>query len=326
MSSKSTHMVLILDLTPSRTLESTQEGLAHWLDSAIAFANSHLLLSEKNTLSVIGCHVDSNQFLYTSEGLVKEVTPKDGQHEVFLTVTEEIRDKVTQMVKEAARKLSEKKDAGVTLTPVEPQLSCSIALALCRINATRKDTDSARVVILTPARDHPFFLTSQYMNFMNAFFTAQKMDVIVDVATIATPEEDSRDSILRQACDITGGSYLSIPNHKATLQYLIWVILPDVETRKNLVLPQKIPVGSKAACFCHRNILDIGYVCSVCLSGESDSACQSCLFRQSTWHHFSLSFSFSSILSLPIIIIATTNMPFWHTVFCSFSPICSTCR
>jgi hypothetical protein len=46
-----------------------------------------------------------------------------------------------------------------------------------------------------------------------------------------------------------------------------------------LVYPPKTQVDFRAACFCHRKLIDVGYVCSVCLS-----------------------------------------------VFCSFTPICSTCN
>jgi transcription initiation factor TFIIH subunit 3 len=161
----------------------------------------------------------------------------------------------------------------------EPLISGALSIALCKINRKKEQFDSSRVVIITPSSDHPFFLTSQYMSFMNAFFTAQKMDVVIDVATANNEAEDSSNSILRQACDITQGTYLRIPNQKALLQYLNWVLLPDFETRKSLVLPEKVPVGSRAACFCHRTLVEIGYVCSVCLS-----------------------------------------------VFCTFSPICTTCN
>jgi len=60
---------------------------------------------------------------------------------------------------------------------------------------------------------------------------------------------------------------------------LLWLFLPDESTRKMLVYPPKTHVDFRAACFCHRKLVDIGYVCSVCLS-----------------------------------------------VFCSFTPICSTCN
>ncbi|XP_029365944.1 general transcription factor IIH subunit 3 isoform X3 [Echeneis naucrates] len=81
------------------------------------------------------------------------------------------------------------------------------------------------------------------------------------------------------ACDITGGLYLKIPQKVALGQYLLWVFLPDLEQRSQLVLPPPAHVDYRAACFCHRNLIEIGYVCSVCLS-----------------------------------------------IFCNFSPICTTCE
>ncbi|EHB15947.1 General transcription factor IIH subunit 3 [Heterocephalus glaber] len=50
------------------------------------------------------------------------------------------------------------------------------------------------------------------------------------------------------------------------LQYLLWVFLSDQDQRAQLILPPPIHVDYRAACFCHRNLIEIGYVCSVCLS------------------------------------------------------------
>ncbi|TKS78643.1 IIH subunit 3 General transcription factor [Collichthys lucidus] len=110
----------------------------------------------------------------------------------------------------------------------------------------------SRIVVIKAAED----CALQYMNFMNVIFAAQK-----------------------QACDITGGLYLKIPHKLALAQYLLWVFLPDSEQRSQLVLPPPAHVDYRAACFCHRNLIEIGYVCSVCLS-----------------------------------------------IFCNFSPICTTCE
>lgn len=49
---------------------------------------------------------------------------------------------------------------------------------------------------------------------------------------------------------------------------LQWVFLPDPQTRKKLVLPPANKVDYRAACFCHRELIDIGHVCSVCLSSK----------------------------------------------------------
>lgn len=47
-----------------------------------------------------------------------------------------------------------------------------------------------------------------------------------------------------------------------------WVFLPDPSGRHKLTLPPKAQVDYRAACFCHRTLIDIGYVCSVCLSSK----------------------------------------------------------
>lgn len=57
---------------------------------------------------------------------------------------------------------------------------------------------------------------SQYMNYMNVFFTAQKQNVVIDVCAI-----DQHLSLLQQGCDITGGLYLKIPQLHGLLQYLL---------------------------------------------------------------------------------------------------------
>ncbi|KAF3820602.1 hypothetical protein GH733_005147, partial [Mirounga leonina] len=85
--------------------------------------------------------------------------------------------------------------------------------------------------------------------------------------------------VTQKACDITGGLYLKVPQMPSLLQYLLWVFLPDQDQRSQLILPPPVHVDYRAACFCHRNLIEIGYVCSVCLS-----------------------------------------------IFCSFSPICTTCE
>ncbi|KAF3851128.1 hypothetical protein F7725_012900 [Dissostichus mawsoni] len=114
----------------------------------------------------------------------------------------------------------------------------------------------------------------QYMNFMNVIFASQKQNILIDACVL-----DSDSGLLQQACDITGGLYLKIPQKVALAQYLLWVFLPDCEQRAQLVLPPPVHVDYRAACFCHRNLIEIGYVCSVCLS-----------------------------------------------IFCNFSPICTTCE
>ena len=46
---------------------------------------------------------------------------------------------------------------------------------------------------------------AQYINYMNSFFTAQKLNIPVDCCMLG---QDS--GLLQQGCDITGGVYLKV--------------------------------------------------------------------------------------------------------------------
>jgi transcription initiation factor TFIIH subunit 3 len=89
---------------------------------------------------------------------------------------------------------------------------------------------------------------------------------------------------LQQAAHLTGGSYVHLERRGALLQYLIVsigpvctrVLLTDLKMaflsppsmRKTLSVPTQDKIDFRAACFCHKTIVDIGFVCSVCLSSR----------------------------------------------------------
>lgn len=83
----------------------------------------------------------------------------------------------------------------------------------------------------------------------------------------------------------------------SSLSYSQMTFLPLPSMRQILAVPTQDKVDFRAACFCHKTIVDIGFVCSVCLS--SMSVLQICRLRL-TVHA--------------------------HTVFCQPTPVCSTCR
>lgn len=49
------------------------------------------------------------------------------------------------------------------------------------------------------------------------------------------------------------------------------MFLPEPTVREQLVLPTSVHIDYRAACFCHRRLVDIGFVCSVCLSSKEKS-------------------------------------------------------
>lgn len=103
------------------------------------------------------------------------------------------------------------------MAPCESLLAGSIAMALCynaRIerNKALGTKINSRILIVTGSNE----CASQYMTYMNVFFTAQKQNVVLDVCAL-----DKSLSLLQQGCDITGGQYMRLPQLDGLLQYLL---------------------------------------------------------------------------------------------------------
>jgi transcription initiation factor TFIIH subunit 3 len=129
----------------------------------------------------------------------------------------------------------------------------------------------SRILILSVSSD----LSDQYIQVMNGIFASQRLQIPIDVLKLS-----GSTVFLQQASDATGGIYLdpasaALKGGAGFLQYLMMAYLPDVTARKLLVRPGKGEVDFRAACFCHRNVIDLGYVCSVCLSSTFSSSSSS---------------------------------------------------
>ncbi|XP_015499810.1 general transcription factor IIH subunit 3 isoform X1 [Parus major] len=279
-------LIVVLDTNPiwwgKRALGEAEFTLSKCIDAVMVLGNSHLLMNRTNKLAVIASHTQESRFLYPGKRWAAadpfgEGGPsmesncsgsKDGKYELLTA----INDAIAEEIKDLMTKTDMKGQQTETL------LAGSLAKALCSdvdINKMGKDLKAnqeikSRILVIKAAEDSAL----QYMNFMNVIFAAQKQSILIDACVL-----DSDSGLLQQACDITGGIYLKVPHMPSLLQYLLWVFLPDQEQRSQLVLPPPVHVDYRAACFCHRNLIEIGYVCSVCLS-----------------------------------------------IFCNFSPICSTCE
>jgi transcription initiation factor TFIIH subunit 3 len=124
-------------------------------------------------------------------------------------------------------------------------------------------SSTSRILILSASPDN----SAQYIPTMNAIFAAQRLSIPIDVLTLA-----SSSTFLQQAADATGGIHLARTDpasHAGFLQTLMLAFLPDPTARQNLILPSQAQGGGvdfRAACFCHRRIVDVGFVCSICLS------------------------------------------------------------
>ncbi|NWS40184.1 TF2H3 factor, partial [Probosciger aterrimus] len=278
-------LVVIIDTNPiwwgKKALGEAEFTLSKCIDAAMVLGNSHLLTNRNNRLAMIASHTQESRFLYPGKGWAAADLfgdggssmesncsgSKDGKYELLTA----INDAVAEEIKDLMTKSDMRGQQTETL------LAGSLAKALCCILSVIESSKplcnqemKSRILVIKAAEDSAL----QYMNFMNVIFAAQKQSVLIDACVL-----DSDSGLLQQACDITGGIYLKVLHMPSLLQYLLWVFLPDQEQRSQLVLPPPIHVDYRAACFCHRNLIEIGYVCSVCLS-----------------------------------------------IFCNFSPICSTCE
>lgn len=133
---------------------------------------------------------------------------KDGRYELFCQMNDLIKDQVQSLI------LHSMEEALYS----DSLIAGSMAMALCylhrleRENELREGTVSSRILVIKGSEDNP----EQYMNFMNAVFTAQKQNVVIDACIL-----DNDSGLLQQACDITGGIYLRIPQVNGLLQYLL---------------------------------------------------------------------------------------------------------
>ncbi|XP_078523746.1 general transcription factor IIH subunit 3 isoform X4 [Lissotriton helveticus] len=264
-------LVIVVDVNPiwwgQQGLAQSEFTLSNCIDAVMVMGNSHLFMSRSSKLAIIASHTNESRFLYPgkhwkSGDLLGDSAndflesncsgSKDGKYELLSIANEIVMEDVKDLMTKSQMKAHH----------TETLLAGSLAKALCYIHRMNKELKAgqemnSRILVIKAAEDSAL----QYMNFMNVIFAAQKQNVLIDACVL-----DTDSGLLQQACDITGGIYLKVPQKTSLLQYLLWVFLPDPEQRAQLILPPPVHVDYRAACFCHRNLIEIGYVCSVCLS------------------------------------------------------------
>ncbi|TIA89804.1 hypothetical protein E3P99_01911 [Wallemia hederae] len=236
MTTTSNHLSLVVDLKNKNvTLESCKQLLV--------FINLHLCVTDLNSASI---HLNNRIVVDTNEddGGFNDLS------KVFLDAVKDYYDK------EAVESTSSPSSSSSSL-------ATTLAQSLCHINRKINDqgTDASntfRILILAASDDVP----SHYVSLMNSIFAAQKGKIVVDVCELY----NCNTIFLQQAAHLTGGNYIQATQTDCLIQYLIMAFLPNHELRKHVVQPRSDKVDFRAACFCHKRIVDIAYICSVCLS------------------------------------------------------------
>ncbi|KAL4569153.1 hypothetical protein LXL04_024784 [Taraxacum kok-saghyz] len=239
-------LMVLIDTNPffwSST--ATPFSFSKFLSQVLSFLNSIILLNQLNQVVVIATGFNSCDYIYDSSlGHGKQ------RAETLLQKLEEfvVRD-------EKLNKEESVDGIGSSL------LSGSLSMALCYIQRVFRSGSlhpQPRILCLHGSQDGP----GQYVAIMNSIFSAQRSMVPIDSCVIGSQHS----AFLQQASYITGGVYLKPQHLDGLFQYLSTVFAADLHSRSFLQLPKPVGVDFRASCFCHKNTIDMGYICSVCLS------------------------------------------------------------
>lgn len=179
-------------------------------------------------------------------------------------------------------------------TTVNPaNLSYALSMILCE-NNSRKLTFPLKTSVLI-INEKVLVPSSQYVHFMNSLFEAQRNGIKCNVIDMEGADSPGDNVLLKQAASITSGYYMKI-NSPSEVIPVLFNFPPEISSSVQAILnrPKQKIVDFRGSCFCHGKVVDLGFVCSVCLSGTL----------------------YNIISGLLIYLV----------VFCSFNPFCKVCK
>jgi transcription initiation factor TFIIH subunit 3 len=250
-----------------------------------------LAINHANQIAVIASHTDKASWLYPTphkESDSIQVAGDANKYRPFWAVEQQVLSNLRELMDttkpEDLENAESTQIAGaltMALAYINKQaiLSSPQGLDAQMIHIAESTSDAhkktgaslvSRILILSVSSD----LSDQYIQVMNGIFASQRLQIPIDVMKLS-----GSTVFLQQASDATGGIYLdpasaALKGGAGFLQYLMMAYLPDVTARQMLVRPGKGEVDFRAACFCHRKVIDLGYVCSVCLSSMLFLPCE----------------------------------------------------
>ena len=298
-------LTVIVDTNPHAwTLLAPTLSLSSAVASLLVFINAHLAINNANKVAIIASHSQRAEFLYpptpskqadtnglsSANGTAKNGTANGADVEMVDSDANELTSdanhyrpfqQIQRTLLSSLQSLLSRTDpedltpttstAGaltLALTYINKQTVLSSTTPSNPTNTAAYDTTSlnssvptltSRILMLSVSGD----LAAQYIPIMNTIFACQRLNIPIDICKIAG------DTVfLQQASDATKGTYIKLERPQGLLQYLMMGFMPDRTARGFLCMPTAVGVDFRAACFCHRRVVDTGWVCSVCLSSE----------------------------------------------------------
>ena len=288
-------LTIILDTNPHAWgLLSSTLPLSTLIANLLVYINAHLAINNSNQVAVVASHSDSARFLYPTthddlhvpqnevndiqndankyrpfaqlekalttnlRALLSTTTPEHLKASSSTMLSGALTLALTYIAKATLNAPGRAGDGGYDATNTAGTFTTSTADGTSQPSHTGLQS---RILILSVSGD----IADQYIPIMNSIFACQRLAIPIDILTLSA---HSKAEFLQQAADATGGVYMALGNKVAgLLQVLMMAYLPDATARNNLVKAGEAEgVDFRAACFCHRNIVDLGYVCSICLS------------------------------------------------------------
>ncbi|KAB5586121.1 putative transcription factor TFIIH subunit Tfb4 [Coniochaeta sp. 2T2.1] len=259
----------------------------------LVFINSHLAFSNANQVAIIAAHTNRAVWLYPpppkpSPPPSEDVEMTDASNKPPPTQRNSANKypqfaAIESSLITSLRNLIESTDPTDLATPTT-LISGALTLALTHINKTSINLAPskaafesstpmttqrvivpqlsgaiaglhARILVICVSDSAP----EQYIPTMNAVFAASHAGIPID--TLSLRGESA--SFLQQAAFITRGAFVrAVDNPQGLLMYLMFGLGAGRGAGKDV----SVPVDFRAACFCHRKVIDTGFVCSVCLS------------------------------------------------------------
>ncbi|KAJ4804610.1 Basal transcription factor complex subunit-related family protein [Rhynchospora pubera] len=225
---------------------------SEFLHHVIPFINSLLLLNQLNRVVLIATGTSSCGYIFDSG----DGNASGNSNAVCSGIIKKLEDFVGK-----DSKIGKGSNGDGTRPAISSLLSGSLSLALCyiqRIFRSGTRHPQPRILCLQGSPDGP----EQYVAVMNSIFSAQRLMIPIDSCIVGAQHS----AFLQQASYITGGVYLKPQQLDGLFQFLAAAFATDLHSRNFLRLPKPAGVDFRASCFCHKKTIDMGYVCSVCLS------------------------------------------------------------
>ncbi|XP_074263575.1 general transcription and DNA repair factor IIH subunit TFB4 [Silene latifolia] len=248
-------VVVLLDTNPFFWSSSTSLSFSALFSHVLSFVNSILLLNQLNQVVIIATGYNTCDYIFDSS-VSGSVNQSSGDARMPGFCEEVIRNFEEFLSEDEKLSGSDVVDGvGSSL------LSGALSMAMCYIQRVFRSGPlhpQPRILCLHGSPDGP----EQYVSVMNAIFSAQRSMVPIDSCVVGAQHS----AFLQQASYITGGVYLKPQLLDGLFQYLSTVFATDLHSRNFIQLPKPVGVDFRASCFCHKSTIDMGFICSVCLS------------------------------------------------------------